>query len=60
MGMPIRCRPGRKGPNVSRIAGIALMVAGALTLLLCLPDWVWAGTLAIVMISVGFLLWRFS
>ena len=58
--MPMKCWPGRKGPNISRIAGIALMVAGALTLLLFVPDWVWAGALAIVMISVGFLLWRFS
>ena len=54
------CAPRRRGPNVTKIAGIILMVAGGLMLLIFVPRWVWTGALAVVMISVGFLLWRFS
>ena len=58
--MPMNCRPRGQGPKLPRIAGIALMASGALMLLIFVPRWVWTGVLAIVMISVGFLLWRFS
>ena len=54
------CAPRRRGPNVPKIAGIVLMVAGGLMLLIFVPRWVWMGALSVVLISVGFLLWRFS
>ncbi len=50
---------GRRGGGRQAL-GILLMVAGALVFLLFVPRWVWAGALGILMISVGFLLWRFS
>ena len=53
------CRPKRRGPQPAKIIGVALMVAGALTLLIFVPHWVWTGFLAVLMISVGFLLYRF-
>lgn len=58
--MGYRCTPRRRGTNLGRTAGIALMAAGGLMLLIFVPRWVWTGALSIVMISVGFLLWRFS
>ena len=48
------------GPRRSRTAGIVLMAAGALVLLLFVPYWVWTSVLAVVMISIGFLIWRFN
>ena len=52
------CRYGRGGRQ--RLAGIALMVVGALLFLIFVPRWVWTSALGVVCISVGFLLWRFS
>ena len=40
-------------------AGIILMIADTLMLLIFVPRWVWTGALSVVMISVGFLMWRF-
>ena len=37
-----------------------MMIVGALMLMIFVPRWVWTGALSIVLISVGFLLWRFS
>ncbi len=54
------CGPVRPKPNVQKLVGLALMIAGALTLLIFVPRWVWAGALSIVMMSAGFLLWRFG
>ena len=54
------CAPRRRGPNVPRVAGAIMMIVGALTLLIFVPRWVWTGALSILLISVGFLLWRFS
>ena len=51
---------GGNGGRGARIAGNALMIAGALLFLLFVPKWVWASALGIVCVSVGFLLWRFS
>jgi len=51
---------GRSGNSRSKIVGIVLMVIGALVLLLFVPYWVWTSVLAILLISVGFLIWRFS
>ena len=53
------CTPTRRGPNAAKIAGIAMMIAGALLLLIFVPHWVWTGALGILLISLGFLLWRF-
>ena len=44
----------------ARIVGIALMALGALALLLFVPYWVWTSVLAVLLISIGFLVWRFS
>ena len=53
------CAPQNRGPKLTRIIGVALMVVGALMLLILVPHWVWTGFLAVLMISVGFLLYRF-
>ncbi|OQA70783.1 MAG: hypothetical protein BWY35_02399 [Firmicutes bacterium ADurb.Bin248] len=37
-----------------------LMLVGVLLLMLCVPYWLWTSVLSILLISVGFLLWRFS
>ena len=50
----------RSGGSGARAAGIALMVIGALMFLIFVPRWVWTSALGIVLISVGFLLWRFA
>ena len=57
--MRFLCRPTRQGAKVTRVVGVALMVAGALMLLILVPRWVWTGFLAVLMISIGFLLYRF-
>ena len=44
----------------TRVAGIVLMLVGALMFLIFVPRWVWTSALAVLFISVGFLLWRFS
>lgn len=44
----------------TRTAGIVLMVVGVLMFLIFVPRWVWTAALGIVLISVGFLLWRFG
>ena len=58
--MSLKCGRRSGGMRLSALLGIVLMAAGALTLLIFVPRWVWTGALAIVMISVGFVLWRFS
>ena len=44
----------------TKLAGILMMLAGALMFLIFVPKWVWTSALGIVFISVGFLLWRFG
>ncbi|MBR7188594.1 MAG: hypothetical protein IKD53_08575 [Clostridia bacterium] len=58
--MKWKCVSNRRRVGAARIAGLALMVTGALMFLIFVPRWVWTGALGIVFISVGFLLWRFS
>ena len=54
-------RSGGGAPGMrSRIAGIVLMAVGALVLLLFVPYWVWTSVLAVLLISIGFLIWRFN
>lgn len=52
----------RRGPGSARtkILGAVLMGLGALVLLLFVPYWVWTSVLAVVLISIGFLIWRFN
>lgn len=51
---------GYRSGGGTRVAGIILMVVGALVFLIFVPRWVWLSALGIVLISVGFLLWRFG
>lgn len=48
------------GRGGSKTIGIVLMAVGALVLLLFVPYWVWTSVLAILLISIGFLIWRFG
>lgn len=50
----------RGGNRLARLAGIVLMAAGLLLVLLSLPGWMWITILGILLISVGFLIWRFA
>ena len=40
--------------------GVVLMGAGFLILLLSVPSWMWASIAGIVLVSIGFLFWRFG
>ena len=51
------CRGGNAG---SKTLGIVLMAIGVLVLLLFVPYWVWTSVLAVLLISIGFLIWRFN
>lgn len=48
------------GGRGAKALGIVLMAAGFLILLLSVPSWMWASLAGIVLISVGFLIWRFG
>ena len=50
----------RRGGGGTKLAGILMMLAGALMFLIFVPRWVWTSALGVLLISVGFLLWRFS
>lgn len=43
----------------AKLLGIILMIVGVLLILLFVPCWVWTSVLGILLISVGFLIWRF-
>ena len=58
--MRMYCSSGGGGNSRSRIIGIVLMVLGVLALLLFVPTWVWTSVLAVLLISIGFLIWRFN
>lgn len=51
---------GGGGNSRSKILGIVLMAVGVLVLLLFVPYWVWTSVLAVLLISIGFLIWRFN
>lgn len=40
--------------------GIVLMVVGLLLLVLSLPCWLWMAVLGLILIAIGFILWRFG
>lgn len=54
------CGGGGGGTSGTKIAAIVLMALGVLVLLLFVPYWVWTSVLSILLISIGFLLWRFG
>ena len=62
MGMSRICagKSGSGGASRSKVFGIVLMAIGTLVLLLFVPYWVWTSVLAILLISIGFLIWRFG
>ncbi|MBQ4088795.1 MAG: hypothetical protein IJC56_02810 [Clostridia bacterium] len=43
----------------SRTAGLILMLAGLIIMMLIVPRWAWAGIICAVMILGGFILWRY-
>lgn len=51
---------GGSGNRTTKAIGLALMAAGLLILLLSVPSWMWATLLGIMLISIGFLVWRFG
>ena len=51
---------GGGGDSRASIIGIVLMALGVLALLLFVPYWVWTSVLAVLLISIGFLIWRFN
>ena len=53
------CRKG-SGISRSRTLGLIVMAVGVLVLLFFVPYWVWTSVLAILLISIGFLVWRFN
>ncbi len=55
-----RYRTTSKGGSKAKTIGIVLMAVGALVFLLFVPCWVWTSLLAVLLISIGFLVWRFS
>lgn len=61
-GMHRSCsnRPGKRNNRRARPLGIVLMFAGIILLMVCVPYWLWTSILGILLISVGFLLWRFN
>lgn len=50
----------KRGDSRGRIIGIILMAVGILVLLFFVPYWVWTAVLAVLLISIGFLIWRFG
>ena len=51
---------GGSSSSRAKIIGVILMAVGALVLLLFVPYWVWTSVLSVVLISIGFLVWRFN
>ena len=52
-------RPGGQRSGISKWFGLGLMLVGVVLLLFSLPGWLWTSVLAMLLISAGFLLWRF-
>lgn len=48
-----------KGNLAARIVGITLMILGVILLLVVVPKWFWTAVIAILLISAGYLIWRF-
>lgn len=50
---------GNGGGIIGKIVGGILMASGVIVLLACVPGWFWTMILGIILIAVGFLVWRF-
>ncbi len=59
MNRACKDRRGGQRSGVSKWFGLGLMLVGVILLLCSLPSWLWMSVLAILLISAGFLLWRF-
>ena len=59
MNRACKDRRGGQRSGVSKGFGLGLMLVGVILLLCSLPSWLWMSVLAILLISAGFLLWRF-
>ena len=59
MNRACKDRRGGQRSGISRWFGLGLMLLGVILLLCSLPSWLWMSVLAILLISAGFLLWRF-
>ena len=55
-----RCCYNRPGNSGAKVAGVALMIVGALIFMIFVPRWVWTSALGVCLISVGYLMWRFG
>jgi len=51
---------GGRNRSGARILGAVLMAVGLLMFLLFVPCWVWTSVLAVLLVSIGFLIWRFN
>ena len=47
------------GGKAAKTIGLALMATGLVLLLVSVPSWMWASILGMLLISIGFLIWRF-
>ena len=59
MNRACKDRRGGQRSGIFRWFGLGLMLLGVILLLFSLPSWLWMSVLAILLISAGFLLWRF-
>ena len=59
MNRACKDRRGGQRSGISRWFGLGLMLLGVILLLFSLPSGLWMSVLAILLISAGFLLWRF-
>lgn len=54
------CSFGGNQDKRTKTLGLVLMATGLVILLLSVPSWLWASALGIVLVSVGYLIWRFG
>ena len=54
----MRCARGCNAAGSVRAVGIALMILGGLIVILCVPFWFWAAVLGILLLVLGFGLFR--
>ena len=45
--------------RLAKAGGLVLMAAGLLLVLISLPGWMWFTLVGILLISIGYLIWRF-
>lgn len=42
-----------------KLCGMLLMLAGLIIMMIIVPNWAWAGIVCVLMVVIGFLLWRY-